>query len=146
MNTFVGSTNRRMKRVFLWCAVAALLALGLMFYPYHPNTMRQNDSAAIGKLRQLSANQATFAKQNRNGFACSIAEVSGADEYSGYRFLLQCDKDASGYVRGYQVVARPIEASKTGMRTYCVTEQQMIWFDERGSATDCLLKHRVVSR
>jgi hypothetical protein len=108
--------------------------------------MRQNDSAAIGKLRQLSANQSTFAKQNGNGFACSIAEVSGTNEYSGYRFLLQCDKDASGYVRGYQLVARPIEASKTGMRTYCVTEQQMIWFDERGSATDCLREQRAVSQ
>lgn len=136
-----------MKRQYLWYTLAAVLLCVLLFYGYRPKTILQNDSAAIGRLRQLSESQTAYSAQHpERGFACSLADLSATGEYSGYRYLLRCETSPGGAAARYELVAQPLETGKTGARTYCVTEERLIWFNERGSTPDCLRAHKLVSR
>ena len=130
----------------LWYVSAAVLffLLILLWIPA-AKTIRQNDSAAVGRLRHLGEAQVHYAAQHpKEGFACSLDDLSVTNPYSGYRFLLACDPNPNGGERKYRLIAEPLEAGKTGERTYCLTEEGLIWYDEASSA-NCLAARRPLS-
>jgi hypothetical protein len=123
----------------------ALVAV-LFFFDLRPNTVEQNDSAAIGRLRRLSEAQDSYAAQNPNkGFACNLSDIAGESQYSGYRFSLVCNHPA-GKSSSYELIAQPLTIGKTGLRTYCITEKKEVWFGADGSASDCLATRQPIDR
>ena len=125
-------------------AVPVLLFLVLslsMCISYYPNTVRQDDSAALGRLRRIAEAQYTYAAQHRGkGFACRLEDLSEESEYSGYRFFLSCPSAATDGAAhwNYEVRAEPLEVGKTGFRAYCSTESGVIWYDSKGSGKSCI--------
>lgn len=125
--------------------LAGLAAL-ILLSPYRPNTIKQNDSAAIGRLRTLYRSQAEYASAHpARGFACSLADIGGSDTYSGYTFRMSCGTASGRKAVAYQIMADPIVISgkKSGVRSYCVTERAVIWYDNDSAAT-CLAAQRPV--
>src|SRR5580765_4803586 len=120
--------------------VLFLVLLAAVFIPYHPNTVRQNDSAALGKLRQSGVAQRIYATEHRDkGFACRLEGLSELGQYSGYRFSLSCPSSTDlAALSRYEVWAEPLEIGKTGFRAYCSTESGVVWYDSTGSGKSCI--------
>ena len=129
-------------RLFLSLCAAVLLLF--LFIPAHHKSIRANDSAAIGRLRQLGDAQSAYANRHPDkGFACSLTDLSFSNPWSGYEFHLGCDQ-VNGLVAKYRVTAKPLWIGQTGVRVYCMTEARVIWYD---SATHdaCLTGKRPVN-
>lgn len=108
-------------------------------------TVLQNDSAAIGKLRRMSEAEMKYVREHpEGGFACSLSELSERDQYSGYKFYLSCGTGPNGAASTFQLVAQPLEQKKTGINTYCVTQDKQIWYDPTGSVQKCLVERRTI--
>jgi hypothetical protein len=129
----------------VWLAGIAILLLALSLLQFRTKTVRQNDSAAIGKLRHLSEAEMNYIKEHpERGFACSLAELSESDQYSGYKLYLSCGTGSNGAASSFQLVAQPLEPKKTGIDTYCVTQERQIWHDANGSIQKCLVERRTI--
>jgi hypothetical protein len=127
------------RKSVVWFGIVTALFLVFSCFEFRTKTIRQNDSAAVGRLRRLNdAQLAYIASHPTKGFACNMPDLSESEQYSGYKFLLSCDARSSGSVSSYQLVAQPLEPGRTGLRTYCVTEERQIWYDGNGSVTNCL--------
>ena len=86
-----------MRPLLVWGAIAVAAGTTLALYPHHANTVRQNDSAAIGRIRFIGETQITYARQHpQSGFACALSDLSADALYSGYRFELRCKHDQKG--------------------------------------------------
>ncbi len=131
-------------RLFAWgvSAIAIAVVCILMFYPRRYSTIKQNDSAAIGRIRFIGERQTAYAAQHtERGFACAMSDLSAKDVYSGYRFELQCGRDENGTATSYQIVAQPLRRGETGLHTYCSTQQRLLWYDDSDSPNECF-QHR----
>jgi hypothetical protein len=130
----------------LYFVFPAVLLLLLVSFPFPTKTVRQNDSAAIGRLRELSNAQLAYAARHpTTGFACRLSDLSVTSSYSGYTFQLQCDAETNGIVAKYHLTAEPLEFGRTGTRAYCMTESRVIWYDQ-ASGTACLGAQRQLER
>jgi hypothetical protein len=131
----------------LWYVSAAVLfCLLVLFRIPAVRTIRQNDSAAVGRLRRIGEAQLDYAAHHpEKGFACRLSDLSVINPYSGYRFVLACDPARNGVVEKYQLSAEPLEVGKTGKRTYCLTDVGVIWYD-KGSSANCFSAHQVLEQ
>ena len=127
-----------------WGGIAIFL-LSISLFQFRTKTVRQNDSAAIGKLRHLSEAEMNYIKEHpERGFACALSELSESDQYSGYKFYLSCRTSSNSVASSFQLVAQPLESNKTGINTYCVTQERQIWYADNGSAEKCLVERRTI--
>ena len=130
-------------RLFLFLCAAVLLLF--LFIPVHHKNIRANDSAAIGRLRQLGDAQSAYSDRHPGkGFACTLTDLSLSTPWSGYEFHLGCDQEANGTIAKYRVTAEPLGIGQTGVRVYCMTEDRIIWYDS-GSRDACLTAKRPVN-
>jgi hypothetical protein len=115
-----------------------------------------NQAAAVSKLRTVVTLQDQYAAAHAyNGFACELPllkpleQRNGPDYFlitgmhSGYSFsLVNCRSDANRERVHYQVIAIPVEHGATGLWAFCTDGSGLIWYDEAGSATNCLASKR----
>lgn len=117
---------------------------------------RANEAATVGRLRTLVTLQNQYmALYPSNGFACELPLLRPNEQrdkvnydplgflitgtQSGYKFsVVNCGSDATRAKAHYQVTAVPIEHGITGFWAFCADESGVIWYDEAGSATNCL--------
>lgn len=153
----------RLKQVF-WPVVvfAVILIFALLSIPIldGPNShMRANEAASVGMLRTLNKLQAEYAsKFPHKGFAChlfqfktlgELKDLYGADEFLvtgmrvGYKFeVTDCEAGPDGVVKHYQFTVVPREPGKSGVGAFCSDESGALWYDPKGSATNCLTSRR----
>jgi len=129
-----------------------VIAFSPHFHDSHGG-IRQNESAAVGSLREIHDLQSKYAAAHPNeGFACQLqrlrpAEATAYDpttallagEWSVYKFVLAgCTPTEKGIVVSYQITAVPIARGLTGVRAFCADESGTLFYEENGSATQCL--------
>jgi hypothetical protein len=131
-----------------------VIAFSPHFHDSHAG-VRQNESAALGSLAKINALQSKYAVAHPNeGFACQLQLLRPAEdrttvydpatallsgEWSGYKFVLVgCLPAANGIVIRYQITAVPVARGLTGMRAFCTDESGKLFYEENGSATECL--------
>jgi hypothetical protein len=131
-----------------------VIAFSPHFYDPHAGR-RQNESAAVGSLAKINALQSEYAAAHPNkGFACQLKLLRPAErsttvydpttallseERSGYKFVLVgCTPAANGIVNDYQIAAVPTARGLTGVRAFCTDESGKLFYEENGSAVDCL--------
>src|ERR1700687_4492358 len=152
---------RAVLRTSLFVTCGLLLAAGLLLLVVPtldgPHSRQlANGAAAVSKLRTIISLQDQYmAAHGYNGFACELSllkptEHRNEPEYdplrflitgaqSGYKFsLVNCGSDANRARVHYQVTAVPVERGATGFWAFCADESDSIWYDEAGSATNCL--------
>jgi hypothetical protein len=115
--------------------------------------VRQNESAAVGSLRKIHDLQRKYAAAHPDeDFACQLqrlrpAEATAYDpttallagEWSGYKSVLAgCTSMEKGIVIRYRITAVPIARGLTGVRAFCADESGTLFYEENGSATECL--------
>jgi hypothetical protein len=62
-----------------------------------------------------------------------------AGESSGYKSVLAgCTSTEKGIVIRYRITAVPIARGLTGVRAFCADESGTLFYEENGSATECL--------
>jgi hypothetical protein len=152
---------RAVLRTGLFVTCGLLVAAGLLLLTVPtldgPHSRQiANGAVAVGKLRTIInlQNQYVIARAH-NGFACELRllkpdEQRNEPDYdplgflltgtaSGYKFsLVHCGSDANRERAHYQVTAVPVEQGTTGFRSFCADESGQIWYDNAGSATECL--------
>lgn len=131
-----------------------VIAFSPHFHDSHAG-VRQNESAAVGSLRKIHDLQSKYAAAHpTEGFACQLQRLRPAEdtttaydpstallsgERSGYKFILVgCTLAENGIVIRYQITAVPIARGSTGMRAFCTDESGKLFYEENGSATECL--------
>jgi hypothetical protein len=160
------SRVRLWRRQDLWPIVVFAVVLISVFLSIPildgPNSRRAaNEAVTVGALRTLNKFQNEYAsKSAERGFAChllqfktlaSLKDLYAADEFltsgtrSGYRFeLTNCQPDACGVAKHYQITAVPLEPGRSGVRAFCSDESGALWYDPKGSASDCLASRRLL--
>ena len=128
-----------------------------------PNLLRAriaaNEASAAQLVGEINTAEITYRSTYRDvGYTCTLSDLGGKDESSSpsaKRAQLLRDRVASGEVTGYrfelrncanseeeghkyQVVAYPLVANQTGVRTFCSDESGVVRVDAGGSADDCL--------
>jgi len=151
--------------LFVTCGLLLAAGLLLLIVPTldGPHSRQlANEAAAVSKLRTIVTLQDQYtAAHAYNGFACELPllkpnEQRNEGDYdplhflitgtqSGYKFsLVNCGSDANRARVRYQVTAIPIEHGTAGFRAFCEDESGLIWYDEAGSATNCLGSRRAL--
>jgi hypothetical protein len=119
------------------------------------------EAAIVGTLRTLNRVQSEYASESSNqGFACdllqfksmeSLKDLYVSEEFlasgtrSGYRFeVMNCQPDSVGVTRHYQIRAVPLDPGKSGVRAFCSDESGTLWYDPKGSASNCLASRRLL--
>lgn len=148
------------RKAILGLAAAFLLSF-LIVFAFSPHFhdshagVRQNESAAVGGLRRIHDLQSKYASAHPNeGFACQLQQLRPAKdttpaydpttamlagEWSGYKFALAgCTATEKAIVVHYQITAVPITHGSTGVRAFCTDESGTLFYEESGSATECL--------
>jgi hypothetical protein len=140
------------------------LLLAIAFSPHFHDSqagVRQNESAAVGSLAKINSLQSKYAVAHpKEGFTCQLQRLRPPEdrtnaydpttallsgEWSGYKFVLVgCAPAANRVVIRYQITAVPIARGLTGMRSFCTDEAGKLFYDENGSATECLSSRRPV--
>jgi hypothetical protein len=143
--------------VFILCVLAS-------FIPVldGPNSRRvAREATAVGNLRKLTGLQRRFsAAHPEEGFTCQMSLLKSTtpstgdydperflllDQYVGYRIKLDgCDPDPKGLVTHYRATAVPVEQGKTGVRAFCTDQSGALWYDNGGSADDCLARRQPI--
>jgi hypothetical protein len=156
-NSVVLSPKRKAVTVLAASFLLSLLlvfAFSPHFYDSHAG-VRQNESAAVGSLRKLHDLQSKYAAVHPNeGFACELQLLRPAEdtttaydstkallagEWSGYRFVVAgCTPTEKGIVIHYRITAVPVARGLTGVRAFCTDESGTLFYEESGSATECL--------
>jgi hypothetical protein len=66
-----------------------------------------------------------------------------AGEWSGYKFVVaECTPTEKGIVIRYQITAVPVAHSSTGVRAFCTDESGALFYEDSGSAAECLSSRR----
>ena len=135
-----------------------VLAFSPHFHDSHAG-VRQNESAAVGSLRSIHDLQSKYAAAHpKEGFACELQQLRPAEdattaydptkallagEWSGYKFVVAgCTRTVMGIVIRYQLTAVPVVRGSTGVRAFCTDESGTLFYEERGSAVECLSSRR----
>jgi hypothetical protein len=127
------------------------------------NSRTADEAMAVNKLRALVTLQNRFAAAHpEKGFTCELPLLRPLENQredtlydalhflttarnAGYKFVLDnCNIDARGVVVHYQATAVPIERGATGIRAFCTDDSGWLWYDEEGSATNCLASRRAI--
>jgi hypothetical protein len=144
--------------------VVAILCVAAYFIPVldGPNSHRAaREATAVGNLRKLANLQNSYsAAHPGRGFTCQLSLLKSAtssngdydperfllfDGYAGYRIELDgCDPDPKGLVTHYRATAVPVEPGKSGVRAFCTDQSGALWYDNGGSADDCLAARRAL--
>ncbi len=158
-----------LRRATMWLLKTALVVLavfiaGLIAYILVVSPGRvwvsANEAAAVGKLRDLNDFQRKYAAAHlEKGFACTLSLLKSAEPRNrtdhdmtstqfGYNFaIINCRLDAKGRVIHYQATAVPIKQGTTGFRAFCTDDSGELWYDRKGSASQCLLsQHSLLSQ
>ena len=168
MNASDNSSRRvpRIVRAALWLVGGLILAvlLALLVIPTLDGShshLFANEASAASKIRAVINLQDQYtAAHGYGGFACDLSLLKPIGEqkfpdYSveflstgvqnGYKFsLVRCGPDANRARVRYQVAAVPVEQGKTGIRAFCADEAGVIWYDAKGSITNCLTARRPI--
>jgi hypothetical protein len=149
------------KRKAITGVAAAFLLSFLLVFAFTPHFhdsyagARKNESVAVGSLRKIHDLQSKYAAAHPNeGFACLLQRLRPAEdtttaydpttallagEWSGYRFVLAgCTPTEKGINIRYQITAVPIARGLTGVRAFCSDESGTLFYEENGSASECL--------
>jgi hypothetical protein len=157
------NARRRIRVIFrnsLFVTCGLLLATGLLLLVVanldgSHSRLLANDASAVSKLRTVLTLQDQYmAAHAGNDFACELLLLKpiGKQEFpddsleflttgvqSGYKFsLVSCRSDANRARVRYQVTAAPVDQGTTGVRAFCADEGGVIWYDLKGSGTNCL--------
>ncbi|HTT22368.1 MAG TPA: DUF4190 domain-containing protein [Candidatus Sulfotelmatobacter sp.] len=119
-----------------------------------PNLLRArmaaNESSAVASVRTIVIAQLSYWGEHPDtGYACSLSALSDAKKIdsslatgqrNGYRFeIMRCEAAPEGGANTkYRVVAYPVAANQTGVRTFCSDESGVIKVHSGGSARNCL--------
>lgn len=119
-----------------------------------PNLLRArmaaNESSAVATVRTITTAQISYwGEHPETGYACSLSTLSEAQKIdntlasgqrSGYRFeITGCEAEIQGgATTKYKLVAYPITANQTGLRSFCSDESAVIKQHSGGSAQNCL--------
>jgi hypothetical protein len=156
--------GRWQKRLIPALVVVFILCVAASFIPVldGPNSHRAaREAVAVGNLRKLSGLQRRFsATHPEKGFTCQLPLLKSTtsssgdydpeeflllDRYAGYRIRLDgCDPDPKGLVTRYWATAVPVEPGKSGVRAFCTDQSGTLWYDNGGSADNCLAQHRPI--
>jgi hypothetical protein len=140
----------------------AILAVAVYFIPVldGPNSHRAaREATAVGNLRKLTALQNSYsASHPEKGFACQLSLLKSStpssgdydpeeflllDRYAGYKITLDgCEPGPNGLVAHYRAIAIPVEPGKSGVRAFCTDQSGSLWYDNGGSAENCLAIRR----
>jgi len=116
-----------------------------------PNLLRArmaaNESSAVAAIRTINTAEVSYFGSH-NAYACSLSDLGGAQlldstlasgQKNGYVFeITTCAPGPDGTANQmYQVVARPITANTTGIRSFCSDESNVIRTDPGGSGATC---------
>ncbi len=143
--------------VFILCVLAS-------FIPVldGPNSHRAaREATALGNLRRLVGLQNRFsAAHPEKGFTCQLSLLKSTtpstgdydpeqflllDTHSGYRIKLdECNPDPKGLVTHYLATAVPVEPGKSGVRAFCTDQSGALWYDNDGSAENCLRRRQSI--
>jgi len=136
--------------------LSCLLVIAFSPHFYDSNAgVRKNESAAVGSLAKINALQSKYAAAHpTEGFACQLQRLRPAEgkttvydpttallsgEWSGYKFALAgCTSAANGIITRYQITAVPSSRGLSGVRAFCTDESGKLFYEEKGSATECL--------
>jgi hypothetical protein len=128
-----------------------------------PNSRRRaNEAVTVGNIRRLNDLEKEYAASNPSkGFACQLSllkpaspagqayDTDGflvAESHLGYKFFFsECAASASGIVGRYQAAAIPVNPGVSGVRAFCTDQIGVIWFDDKGSAEECLASRRPIN-
>jgi hypothetical protein len=139
---------------FLRCRANLVIAFSPHFYDSNAG-VRKNESAAVGSLAKINVLQSKYAAAHPDeGFACQLQRLRPPEgsttlydpttallsgELSGYKFVVVgCTPAANGIVIRYQITAVPSSRGLTGVRAFCTDESGKLFYEENGSATECL--------
>jgi len=141
--------------------ICALLAATMFIPPLDGPHSRllANEAFAAGKLHDIVTLQEEYMVAHAyGGYACDLSVLKPLAQQrspdsetdfltngvqSGYRFsLVSCGSDANRRSVRYQVAAVPIERGRTGLGAFCADETGAMWYDAKGSATNCLASRR----
>ncbi|MGB7730396.1 MAG: hypothetical protein WBL50_20380 [Candidatus Acidiferrum sp.] len=143
--------------------VAFVLLLAVLFLPTMdgPNSrVRANESVAAANPRNITTFQNRYAALHPNdGFACDLTLLKSVMHdkndhepdaflpagHIGYRIVLMgCEAGPNGSVTRYKISAIPVAPGKSGVRAFCTDETGVLWYDEDGSAENCLTAHHTI--
>ncbi len=129
--------------------IAAAIIIPNVLVRSHGGT-GHGQSSAVASLRTITSAENTFSYDNpRIGYTCDLQVLQGKELIDstlasgnklGYKFELSgCQASSNGIVQLYQVTATPTDPSVSGERVYCSDQGGVIRYDDKGSATDCLI-------
>jgi hypothetical protein len=167
MNTSTDTTNPRRGAIWwlfrLFLVLCGLLVAAAIFVPSPiENRQRKNEVASAVKLRSIHDLQEQYAAAHpKIGFACELPRLklservkdSGYDPQEflvsgtqfGYRFaIFNCRSGPTGVVDHYDVVAEPVEPGKSGSRAFCSNESGVLWYDDDGRPSNCLVNRQPI--
>lgn len=157
--------KRRWQKLFApVLVVVAILSVAAYFMPVldGPNSGRAaREATAVGNIRKLADLQNRFsAAHPGKGFTCQLSLLKSTtpstgdydperflllDTHSGYRIKLDgCDPDTKGLVSHYRATAVPVEPGKSGVRAFCADQSGALWYDNGGSADNCLARREPI--
>lgn len=117
-----------------------------------PNLLRArmaaNESSAVAAIRTINIAEVSYSGSHNAAYACSLSDLGGAQlidstlasgQKNGYAFeITACAPGPGGGANQmYQVVARPITANTTGVRSFCSDESNIIRIDPGGAGGTC---------
>lgn len=153
---------------FLIASVVATLLLAVALLVVSPSFhdkyfgMAKYESAAVGSLQKINALESQYASSHPDkGFACQLPllrQTSNADDaydptvafldgtWSGYRFAVAaCVVAENGIATQYEITATPIRPYATGVRAFCTDQSGKLFYDQEGSASQCLALRQSLS-
>jgi hypothetical protein len=159
-----GPKGRWQKVLIPVLVIVSILCVAAYFIPVldGPNSrIVAREATAVGNLRKLTGIQRRFsAAHPEEGFTCQMSLLKSTtpsagdydperflllDQYVGYRIKLDgCDPDPKGLVTHYRATAVPVEPGKTGVRAFCTDQSGALWYDNGGSADDCLARREPI--
>ena len=123
--------------------------------------LAQNESAAMGSLRKVNALESRYAAAHASkGFACELPLLQPTEEtkvtfdpiatllsgeWSGYKFaVVGCVPETSGVVTRYRLTAVLTHPGVTGVRSFCTDESGILFYDLKGSPSQCLASRQTL--
>jgi hypothetical protein len=144
--------------------IVAILCVAAYFIPVldGPNSRgATREATTVGNLRKLTNLENSYSVAHPGGgFTCQLPLLKSAspsnsdydperfllfDQYAGYRIKLDgCDPDTKGLVTHYRATAVPVEPGKSGVRAFCTDQSGALWYDNAGSADNCLARRQPI--
>ena len=128
----------------------------LAVFPHEASRIFLNQHSTVRSFREVALAEQNYAAQSPiTGYACELADlgqkrlvnsVLASGQRSGYRFEIQCSKDASLKNTSYTIAAWPTRPGITGQFAFCADQRGETWYSENGSVADCLTTRKPVER